>query len=71
MTNLSPSALKLAVILGSCLIFSLGMVVFSLYRLRQRWREGQETLRSLRDEARSMNVQMQGNVQTPTSDAEN
>ena len=67
MTGASPTLIKLAAFLGIGLTFSLSLVVYSLWRLRQRWREGQEALNSLRDEARAMSLQMEAKVEAPQS----
>ena len=51
-----PEAVKMVIALGVGMLLCIVAMVISLLKVRQRWREGQQALNSLRSEARQMNL---------------
>ena len=70
MERLPFSPAQWALGLGICLILSTILMVYSLWRIRRRWLEGQEALKQLRKGAHDVHLEMQRSVGAATNAAE-
>ena len=79
MERLALSPVHLTLGLGICLFLCLIVMVYSVVRIRTRWREGQQALKQLHESVRDLELEMQlpvpskaegPSVGTPTSGAE-
>ena len=70
MGKLAFSPAQLALCLGIGLVLSFVVLVYSVVRIRKRWREGQKALQELHQSARDFRLEMQQPEGAATSAAE-